>query len=424
MFVDVVKISIEAGKGGDGAVAFRREKYVPNGGPAGGDGGKGGDIIFKADKNLSTLLEFRYKKVYKAKNGENGGNKRCSGKSGEDLVLYVPFGTLLYDDETGALLADISDDDPFIAAKGGNGGFGNQHFATPTRQAPRFAKPGLPGEKYTLRLELKLLADVGLIGYPNVGKSTLLAAVSAARPKIGNYHFTTLTPNLGIVKVSESQSFVMADIPGLIEGADKGAGLGHTFLRHIERCRLLLHMVDVSGSEGRDAVHDFKVIRRQLAGYSPQLAKLPQWVVANKSDAADKSQIEKFQMFIKTLNLPFYQISAVTHEGVAPLIKHLASALESMPPVKRFTPKPQNVRTKTQSSAENPCTIEKKNGVFYIDAPRLIPLLKRADMEDYESLQYFQRRLWDDGIIARLKELNVQEGDLINIGGWEFEYKD
>ena len=283
-FVDTAKIFIKAGKGGDGAVSFHREKYVAAGGPDGGDGGKGGDVVFQIDDNLATLLDFRMKRKYAAPNGENGFGKRSSGKDGADIVVKVPRGCLIKDAETGALIHDMSDDQPFVAAKGGRGGWGNSHFATPTRQAPRFAKPGLPGQERMIILELKLIADVGLIGFPNVGKSTLLSVISKARPKIANYHFTTLVPNLGAVYVGEGQSFVAADIPGIIEGAAEGAGLGHDFLRHIERCRLLLHLVDAAGSEGRDPTEDLDAINAELRQYSPQLAQRPQIIVANKTD--------------------------------------------------------------------------------------------------------------------------------------------
>ena len=299
MFVDKAKIKIKAGNGGDGAISFHREKYVAAGGPDGGNGGKGGDVIFVADDNFSSLIDFRYKRKYVAQNGENGGAKRCTGKSAPDLIIKVPRGTVIKDAQTGRIMADISTDEPQILAHGGRGGRGNCNFATSTRQIPRFAKPGYPGEEFEVTLELKLIADVGLVGFPNVGKSTLISAVSAAKPKIANYHFTTLTPVLGVVKVSEEKSFVMADIPGLIEGASDGVGLGHEFLRHVERCRLIVHVLDASGVEGRDPLEDFDIINSELENFSSELAQCPQIVAANKCDMADEEQIEHIRNYIE-----------------------------------------------------------------------------------------------------------------------------
>ena len=322
MFIDIAKIKIVSGKGGDGKVGFHREKYVAAGGPDGGDGGRGGSVIFKVDDNLSTLLDFRYKKKYVAAPGEPGGGKRCKGKDGADLIIRVPRGTIIRDQKTGQVMKDMSDSEPFVAAKGGNGGWGNTHFATPTRQAPRFAKPGLPGVERDIILELKLLADVGLVGFPNVGKSTLLSMASAARPKIANYHFTTLVPNLGVVSVGEEQNFVMADIPGIIEGASEGAGLGHDFLRHIDRCRLLLHLVDAAGSEGRDPLDDIEKINAELAGYSEFLAARPQIIVANKTDllGEDREPVEKLRKYAEEHGFLFAELSAATNQGVRELM--------------------------------------------------------------------------------------------------------
>ena len=317
MFVDQARISIKAGDGGDGAVSFHREKYVAAGGPDGGDGGKGGDVVFQVDDNFSTLIDFRYKRKYVAQRGENGGARNCTGKSAPDLVIRVPRGTVVRETKTGRIMADLSTDEPQILAKGGRGGKGNIHFATSTRQIPRFAKPGFPGEAFDVTLELKLLADVGLVGFPNVGKSTLISVVSAAKPKIANYHFTTLTPVLGMVRVAEEQSFVMADIPGLIEGASDGVGLGHDFLRHVERCRLILHVVDVSGSEGRDPIADYDTIQGELERFREDLAERPQIVVANKCDMAEPEQIARFRQYIEEKGLPFYEISAATTQGTA-----------------------------------------------------------------------------------------------------------
>ena len=315
MFVDKAKIKIKAGDGGDGAVSFHREKYVAAGGPDGGDGGRGGDVIFQADDNFSTLVDFRYKRKYMAEKGQNGSSRNCTGKSAPPLVIKVPRGTLIRDAETGRIMADMSSDEPKILAKGGMGGKGNANFATPTRQIPKFAKPGYQGEEFEVTLELKLLADVGLVGFPNVGKSTLISVVSAAKPKIANYHFTTLTPVLGVVKTGEEKSFVMADIPGLIEGAGDGVGLGHEFLRHVERCRLIVHVVDVSGIEGRDPKEDFRIINEELAKFDEELAMRPQIVAANKSDMASEEQIEDFRKFVEEQGMPFFCISAATTQG-------------------------------------------------------------------------------------------------------------
>ena len=338
MFVDVAKIRIKAGKGGDGCIGFHREKYIAAGGPDGGDGGKGGDVVFVVDNHMATLLDFRYKKKYVAANGEPGGTKRCFGKDGADIIIKVPRGTLIKDGETGALIHDMSDDKPFVAARGGRGGWGNAHFATPTRQAPRFAKPGQEGDERFIILELKLIADVGLIGFPNVGKSTLLSMISAARPKIANYHFTTLAPNLGVVFVAEGSSFVCADLPGIIEGAAEGAGLGHDFLRHIERCRLLVHVVDVAGSEGRDPVEDLITINSELQQYSETLSKRPQIIVANKCDILDpeSDNLQRLQAKADELGYQLFQMSAAANQGVRELVYHVWHELEKLPPVEVF----------------------------------------------------------------------------------------
>lgn len=422
MFVDKVEISIKAGNGGNGAVSFHREKYVNAGGPDGGDGGKGSDIVFVADDNLSTLIDFRYKKKYIAPDGENGGAKRCSGKSMEPTVIRVPRGTIIKDAHTGRIMADISDDEPVVVAKGGRGGKGNANFATPTRQIPRFAKPGFPGEAFDVVLELKLLADVGLVGFPNVGKSTLISVVSAAKPKIANYHFTTLTPVLGVVKRGE-QSFVMADIPGLIEGASEGVGLGHAFLRHVERCRLIVHVVDVSGIEGRDPREDFEKINLELANFSEELAERPQIVAANKSDMATEEQIEQFRSFIEEKGLPFFTISAATTEGTDDLMDCVAQELSKLPPPKRFEVQPLTMAELQQIENEkHSFTVQKVDGVYVVDAPFMAPILSTCNMEDYESLQYFQRVLRSSGIIDELEAQGIQEDDLVSIYDFEFNY--
>ncbi len=419
MFVDVVKIKIKAGDGGDGAVSFHREKYVAAGGPDGGDGGRGGNVLFVADDNLSTLIDFRYRKKYQAERGENGRGNRCSGKSGEDLIIKVPRGALVREASTGQIMADISGDTPVVIAKGGRGGWGNTHFATPTRQIPRFAKPGGKGEEFEIQLELKLLADVGLVGYPNVGKSTLISVVSAAKPKIANYHFTTLTPVLGVVKVSDERSFVMADIPGLIEGASEGIGLGHAFLRHVERCRLILHIVDISGIEGRDPIEDFEQICAELERFDPELAKRPQIVAGNKADMATPEQIERFEKYVTEKGHKFYLISAATTQGVNALIQQVATELEKLPPIKRFEPD-----YIPELKEENDCKFEitVEDEIYYIDAPFLEPILRGCNMDDYESLQYFQKVLRQSGIITKLEDMGIEEGDTVDLLGWQFDF--
>ncbi len=422
MFVDKVEISIKAGNGGNGAVTFHREKYVNAGGPDGGDGGKGSDIVFVADDNLSTLIDFRYKKKYIAPDGEPGGAKRCSGKSMEPTVIRVPRGTIVKDAHTGRIMADISDDEPVVVAKGGRGGWGNSHFATPTRQIPRFAKPGFPGEAFDVVLELKLLADVGLVGFPNVGKSTLVSVVSAAKPKIANYHFTTLTPVLGVVKRGE-QSFVMADIPGLIEGASEGVGLGHAFLRHVERCRLIVHVLDVSGIEGRDPKDDFEKINLELANFSEELAERPQIVAANKSDMATEEQIADLRAYIENKGLPFFAISAATTQGTDELMDCVAEELSKLPPPKRFEVQPLTLAELQEMEDEkHSFTVQKIDGVYVVDAPFMAPILSTCNMEDYESLQYFQRVLRSSGIIDELEKQGIQEDDLVSIYDFEFNY--
>ena len=423
MFVDIVKISIKAGDGGNGAVSFHREKYVAAGGPDGGNGGKGGDIVFQADDSLSTLIDFRYKKKYTAQNGAPGGSRRSSGKSAPDTVIKVPRGTIIKDSETGRILADISDDEPVVVAKGGKGGKGNMNFATPTRQIPRFAKPGYPGEQFDVTLELKLLADVGLVGFPNVGKSSLISVVSAAKPEIANYHFTTITPVLGVVKYDE-KSFVMADIPGLIEGASEGVGLGHAFLRHVERCRLIVHVVDVSGSEGRDPKDDFEKINLELANFSAELSERPQIVAANKSDIATEEQIEDFRSFIEEKGLPFFVISAASAQGTKELVAAIAGELEKLPPIVRYEAKPLTLEELEKQAAEKRSfTIKKEDAHFYsVDAEWLAPILSTVNMDDYESLQYFQRVLRYSGIIDALKEAGIEEEDTVSIFDFEFSF--
>lgn len=421
MFVDIAKIKIKAGDGGAGAVSFHREKYVAAGGPDGGDGGRGGNVVFKADTHLSTLVDFKYKKRYFAQNGQPGSSKKCSGKMGADLVINVPKGTLIKDAQSGRIIADISTDEPVIVAKGGKGGWGNTHFATPTRQIPRFSKPGLPGEEMEVILELKLLADVGLVGFPNVGKSTFISMCSAAKPVIANYHFTTLTPVLGVVKVEEGSSFVMADIPGLIEGASEGIGLGHEFLRHVERCRLTVHIVDVSGIEGRDPKEDFEIINRELERFNPEIAERPQIVVANKCDLATEEQIEEFKQYIEAKGQKFFAMSAATREGVDEIVYAVWKELEELPPVKIYEAEPAPVMELTPENKRS-FEIVVEDGVYIVEAPWLMQILGSVNMDDYESLQYFQRVLRDSGIIDKLIEMGVKEGDTVSILDFEFDF--
>ena len=421
MFVDVAKIRIKAGDGGNGAISFHREKYVAAGGPDGGDGARRGNVLFVADTNLSTLVDFKYKKKFIAQNGENGRGKRCTGKNAPDLIIRVPKGTVVKEAETGRIMADLSGDQPVVLAHGGKGGWGNSHFATPTRQIPRFAKPGATGESFEVTLELKLLADVGLVGFPNVGKSTLISMVSAAKPVIANYHFTTLTPVLGVVRVDAEKSFVMADIPGLIEGASEGVGLGHEFLRHVDRCRLIVHVVDVSGIEGRDPQEDFVTINRELRNFSPELAERPQLVAGNKCDLATPEQIASFREFVEKQGYAFYPITAATRQGLEPLIYAVANRLAELPPIGEYEPEPVPVEQLVQKGTRN-FTIRREDGVFIVEGPWLMEVLGMVDLQDDESLQFFQRVLRDTGIIDKLEEMGIQEGDTVNILDFEFDY--
>ena len=423
MFVDQAKIYIKAGDGGDGAVSFHREKYVAAGGPDGGDGGKGGDIVFVVDDNISNLIDFRYKRKYVAEKGQNGGGKNCSGRNAPDLVVKVPRGTVVKEIKSGRILADLSTDEPAVIAHGGKGGRGNAHFATSTRQIPKFAKPGFRGDEYEVMLELKLIADVGLVGFPNVGKSTLISVVSAAKPKIANYHFTTLTPVLGVVKIEEGKSFVMADIPGLIEGASEGVGLGHEFLRHVERCRLIVHVIDVSGSEGRDPIEDFKAINHELENFSMELAEAPQIVAANKSDMATPEQVERLRNYVEDQGLLFYEISAATTKGTKELMYGVWERLSVLPPVKQFEAQPltqEEIDDKLISKKDFRVTVE--DGVYFVEADWLLDILRTANMDAYSSLQYFQNVLRTSGIIDKLEEMGIEEGDTVSIFDFEFEY--
>jgi GTP-binding protein len=420
MFVDIANIHIKAGDGGNGKVSFRREKYVAAGGPDGGDGGRGGNVVFKVDDNLSTLADFRYKRKYFAENGQPGGAARCNGKSAADLILYVPRGTLIKETVTGRIIADISDDGETIIAKGGNGGWGNCHFSTATRQVPRFAKPGIPGEELDITLELKLLADVGLIGFPNVGKSTFISVVSEAKPKIANYHFTTLIPTLGVVNVYD-KSFVMADIPGIIEGASEGIGLGHEFLRHVERCRLLVHVIDAAGSEGRDPIDDFEKINNELKNFSSELATREQIVVANKCDLTDEEILAKLREYFEGKGIKYFECMAAIAEGTEDVIKYVASALDRLPPVIKYEPEPKQFEDYSVVKKRE-FTLEVEDGVYIIEAPWLLKVMETIDPDDYESLQYFQRVLRSSGIIDALIDAGVKEGDTVSVYDIEFDY--
>ncbi len=421
MFVDIAKIKIRAGDGGNGAVAFRREKYVAAGGPDGGDGGRGGNIVFKVNDNLSTLADFRYKRKYRAPNGEPGQTGHRNGKSGEDLIIQVPRGTIIREMQSGKVMADMSDDDEFIAAKGGRGGWGNSHFATPTRQTPRFSKPGIPGEEWEVSLELKLLADVGLLGFPNVGKSTLISVVSQAKPIIADYHFTTLTPVLGVVSMGEGNSFVMADIPGLIEGASDGIGLGHEFLRHVERCRLLVHILDAAGSEGRDPIDDFNKINAELVKFNPDMADLPQIVVGNKIDLASDEQLEALEKYFTERGYQYFTMCAPIVEGTQEIVNAVAAKLATLPPIKRFE-KEEIPAEFFEKGNDGKFTVTVEDDVYSVEGEWLLRILQRTDLDDYESLQYFQRVLQSSGVIDALIEKGIQEGDTVEIYDLEFDF--
>ncbi|MDR1003210.1 MAG: GTPase ObgE [Oscillospiraceae bacterium] len=420
-FFDTAKIKVSAGNGGDGAVSFHREKYIAAGGPDGGDGGVGGNVIFKADTNLSTLSDFRYKRKYTAEHGENGRARRQFGKSGKDLVISVPKGTVIKEAETGRVIADISDEQPKTIAKGGRGGWGNSHFATPTRQAPRFAKPGTPGESFELQLELKLLADVGLVGFPNVGKSSLIAAVSEAKPEIRDYHFTTISPVLGVIRRGEGNSFVMADIPGLIEGASEGAGLGHEFLRHVDRCRMLVHVVDVSGSEGRNPIEDFNAVNRELKNYNPELADRPMIVAGNKTDLASEEQLAEFEEFIKGLGYAYFPMMAAIAVGVDPMLDKISEMLQNLPPISKYEEEAAPAPDESSFNSQK-FTVSENDGVYFVEGEWLLRLMRTIDFSDYESLQYFERVLTSSGVIDALVQAGIKEKDTVSIYDFEFDF--
>ena len=423
MFTDYVKIIAKAGNGGNGAISFRREKYVAAGGPDGGDGGKGGDIYFEVDPDSNTLIDFRYNKKFKAENGKNGEGAHKYGKSGEDLVIKVPIGTIIRDAKTNKVLADLSEPaQKELLLAGGRGGKGNSHFATSTRQAPRFAQDGEKGEEKELILELKLLADVGLIGFPNVGKSTFLSMTTSATPKIADYHFTTLEPNLGVVKTGYGDSFVIADIPGIIEGASEGTGLGLQFLRHIERTRLLLHVIDVSGSEGRNPVQDFHTINEELKKYSEKLSKRKQIIVANKIDVMqDENLYKELEKVAKENNMEIFKISAATGEGVSELIKHVAEVLKTLPKEDLIEIEDRKVYTLED---KDEYTITKEDGMFVVRGEAVERIMRRVNIEDNESLYYFQKSLDNLGVNQKLKEMGIKEGDIVKIDDYELEWED
>ena len=421
MFIDTSRIFIQAGKGGDGAVTFHREKYVAAGGPDGGDGGKGGNVVAVACKDISTLLDFRYKKKYAAESGGNGRDGRRSGKNGENLYIKVPCGTIIRDTESGKVICDLkTDGESFVVAKGGSGGWGNSHFATATRQTPKFAKSGLPGDEREITLELKLIADVGLLGFPNVGKSTFLSIISEARPKIANYHFTTLIPNLGVVRIGEGSSFVVADIPGIIEGAHEGIGLGHAFLRHVERTRILLHLVDVSGCEGRDPIEDVHIINEELVKYSEKLADKPQVIVANKMDIPSFNEnFEKFKAQMEEEGYTVFAISAATRQGIDDVINYTSRMLAELPEAEDDDYDYLDI-----DEVRNDDTIEVsvEDGIYIVEGMYVRKIVGSTNFDDYESLQYFQRALRKSGIINMLEEKGIKEGDTVHMYGVEFDY--
>ena len=424
MFTDYVKIIAKAGNGGNGAISFRREKYVAAGGPDGGDGGKGGDIYFEVDPDSNTLIDFRYNKKFKAENGKNGEGAHKFGKSGEDLYIKVPIGTIVRDAKTNRVLADLSHEgQKELILAGGRGGKGNSHFATSTRQAPRFAQDGEKGEEKELILELKLLADVGLIGFPNVGKSTFLSMTTSATPKIADYHFTTLEPNLGVVKTEYGDSFVIADIPGIIEGASEGTGLGLQFLRHIERTRLLLHVIDVSGSEGRNPVQDFNTINEELKKYSEKLSERTQIIVANKVDILqDENLYKELEKTAKEHNMEIFKISGATGDGIPELLKHVSEILKTLP--KEDLIETENEKVYTLENKDDEYTIEREDGKFVIKGEAVERIMRRVNIEDNESLYYFQKSLDNLGVNEKLKKMGIQEGDIVKIDDYELEWED
>lgn len=422
MLIDHVKLEIKAGDGGNGAIAFHREKYVSAGGPAGGDGGRGGNIVFRVDDGVNTLLAYRYRHKFVAANGENGKGDKFHGATADDLIIPVPRGTLIKDAESGKVIHDMSDGEDFIACRGGRGGWGNRHFATPTRQVPMFAKNGTKGEEKIVLLELKMLADVGLIGFPSVGKSSILAQISAARPKIAAYHFTTLSPNLGVVRVHGENGFVAADIPGLIEGASDGAGLGHDFLRHIDRCRLLLHVVDVSETEGRDPIEDIRMINRELERYSPELALRPQIILANKCDIMEENsdKLRELESYVRACGYELMYISAATGQGIREMVLHVWDRLQDLPPIRVYESEltEDDVVADTGKVTE----IRFEGGRFIVTGAWIYNLMNQVNFDNYESLNFFQRSLQKGGVFEQLEAAGCRDGDTVSIYDFEFDY--
>lgn len=428
MFADSVRIFIKSGRGGDGHVSFRRELYVPDGGPDGGDGGRGGDVIFVVDKGLNTLGDFRHNKKYTAQNGEEGGKRRCHGKDGEDLIIKVPEGTVIKDDASGKVITDMSGDNVReVVLRGGRGGRGNMNYATATMQAPKYAQPGQEAQELWVRLELKVIADVGLVGFPNVGKSTFLSRVTNAKPKIANYHFTTLNPNLGVVDL-EGRGFVIADIPGLIEGASEGSGLGHEFLRHIERTKVIIHMVDVASTEGRNPIEDIKTINAELGAYNPELLQRPQVIAANKTDvifAEDKNPVDRLAAEFEPQGIKVFPISAVSGKGLKELlyeVRRMLDELDEKPTVfeKEF------FMEDILDDPNEPFTVSRAdNGAFIIEGERIDRMLGYTNLDSEKGFNYFQKFMRENGIIERLKEMGIKDGDTVNVGGYlDFEYYD
>ena len=420
MFVDNIKIYVKAGDGGHGAISFHREKYVAAGGPDGGDGGRGGNVILKVDEGTNTLLAFRYKRKFSAENGENGKGGKMHGKNGEDIIISVPPGTLIKNPVSGKIIHDMAKTDEYVLCRGGRGGWGNRHFATPTRQIPRFAKNGTRGEEREVLLELKMLAEVGLIGFPNVGKSSILSCISKARPKIANYHFTTLSPNLGVVGSGES-GFLAADIPGLIEGAAEGAGLGHAFLRHIDRCRLLIHVVDISSADGRDPIEDIDAIDAELRKYSEELSERPQIMIANKSDSVleEEEIVARFIQKCKELGRDYVFVSAITREGLDELVRLSMAKLAALPPLTVYESEPDEEETPVDATET---FIRVEDGVYIVEGEWLFNFMGQINFSDYESLNFFQRVLVKNGVIEKLKAAGIEEGDTVSIYDFEFDF--
>ena len=425
MFIDKIAIHVKAGDGGNGAVSFHREKYVSAGGPDGGDGGRGGNIIFRVDEGANTLLAFRYKRKFIAECGGNGMTGKKHGKNGADVIILVPRGTVIREVSSGKIIHDMADGEDYILCHGGRGGWGNRHFATPTRQIPRFAKSGTKGEEREVLLELKMIAEVGLVGFPNVGKSSILSRISSAKPKIANYHFTTLSPNLGVVSLGEGRGFLAADIPGLIEGASEGLGLGHEFLRHVDRCRLIIHVVDVSAADGRDPISDIEKINLELSRYSPELSLRPQIIAANKMDMTDKDS-EEYRAFLdyaKTLGSPVIEVSAVTGEGLSDLVSTARKILDTLPPITVYEAEITPEDEATESSVGARETFVRREGdVFVVEGEWLYNFMGQINFDDYESLNFFQRVLIKNGVIDKLREAGIEEGDTVSIYDFEFDF--